>query len=102
MTDRKFSRRRRGGMRFRPSKGQQRGGPQPPAHRESQQARAAALKPDTSGPEPVFDQSRVKKEIDRAENMAFIEELGVPFEEHVQRVLDAMKSIAEDLGLGGQ
>ena len=40
--------------------------------------------------------------IDRAENMAFIEELGVPFEEHVQRVLDAMKSIAEDLGLGGQ
>ena len=40
--------------------------------------------------------------IDRAENMAFIEELGVPFEEHVQRVLDAMKGIADELGVGGQ
>lgn len=39
--------------------------------------------------------------IDRAENMAFIEELGVPFEEHVQRVLDAMKGIADELGVGG-
>jgi putative nucleotidyltransferase with HDIG domain len=40
--------------------------------------------------------------IDRAENMAFIEELGVPFEEHVQRVLDAMKGVADELGVGGQ
>jgi putative nucleotidyltransferase with HDIG domain len=38
--------------------------------------------------------------IDRAENMAFIEELGVPFEEHVQRVLDAMKGVADELGVG--
>lgn len=40
--------------------------------------------------------------IDRAENMHFIEELGVPFEEHVQRVLDAMKGVADELGVGGQ
>lgn len=39
--------------------------------------------------------------IDRHENMGFIEELGVPFEEHVTRVLAAMQSIAGDLGVGG-
>ena len=39
--------------------------------------------------------------IDRKENMLFIEEFGVPFEEHVQRVLDAMKGIADELGVGG-
>ncbi|MEZ4717643.1 MAG: HAD family hydrolase [Caldilineaceae bacterium] len=32
--------------------------------------------------------------IDRQENMEFIEELGVPFDEHVQRVLDAMQGVA--------
>ncbi len=40
--------------------------------------------------------------IDRQENMHFIEALGVPFDEHVQRVLDAMKEIADELGVAGQ
>jgi putative nucleotidyltransferase with HDIG domain len=40
--------------------------------------------------------------IDRKENMLFIEELGEPFDEHVQRVLDAMKGIAEELGVAGR
>lgn len=40
--------------------------------------------------------------IDRKENMLFIEELGEPFNEHVQRVLDAMKGIADELGVGGE
>jgi predicted hydrolase (HD superfamily) len=39
--------------------------------------------------------------IDRHENMVFIEELGVPFDEHVQRVLTAMQGIAEELGVAG-
>ena len=39
--------------------------------------------------------------IDRHENMEFIEDLGVPFDEHVQRVLTAMQAIAEDLGVAG-
>ncbi len=39
--------------------------------------------------------------INRQENMHFIEQLGVPFDEHVQRVLDAMKGIADELGVGG-
>ena len=39
--------------------------------------------------------------IDRKENMEFIEELGVPFDEHVERVLAAMQGIAEELGVGG-
>jgi putative nucleotidyltransferase with HDIG domain len=39
--------------------------------------------------------------IDRHENMIFIEELGVPFDEHVQRVLTAMQGIADELGVGG-
>jgi predicted hydrolase (HD superfamily) len=39
--------------------------------------------------------------IDRKENLVFIEELGVPFDEHVERVLTAMQSIAEELGLAG-
>jgi putative nucleotidyltransferase with HDIG domain len=39
--------------------------------------------------------------INRPENLHFIEALGVPFDEHVQRVLDAMKGIAEELGVGG-
>lgn len=40
--------------------------------------------------------------IDRQENMAFIEELGVPFDEHAQRVLDAMKTIAPTLGVANE
>ena len=39
--------------------------------------------------------------IDRQENMAYIEELGVPFDEHVQRVLEAMQDAAEALCLTG-
>jgi len=39
--------------------------------------------------------------INRAENMHFIEALGVPFDEHGQRVLDAMKGVADELGVGG-
>ncbi len=39
--------------------------------------------------------------INRPENMHFIEQLGVPFDEHVQRVLSAMQEIAEELGVGG-
>jgi putative nucleotidyltransferase with HDIG domain len=39
--------------------------------------------------------------IDRKENMLFIEELGVPFDEHVARVLEAMQSIAGELGVDG-
>ncbi len=40
--------------------------------------------------------------IDRQENMHFIEALGVPFDEHVQRVLDAMKGVAVELGVAGE
>jgi putative nucleotidyltransferase with HDIG domain len=40
--------------------------------------------------------------IGRHENMAFIEELGVPFDEHVQRVLTAMQGIAAELGVAGE
>ena len=40
--------------------------------------------------------------IDRAENLHFIEELGEPFDDHVQRVLDAMKEVAAQLGVSGE
>ena len=40
--------------------------------------------------------------IDRQENMAFVEELGVPFDEHVGRVLAAMQGVAEELGVAGE
>ena len=40
--------------------------------------------------------------INRQENMVFIEELGVPFDEHVQRVLTAMQGIAVELGVAGE
>jgi len=39
--------------------------------------------------------------IDRTENMVHIEALGEPFDEHVQRVLEAMQGIAADLGVDG-
>jgi putative nucleotidyltransferase with HDIG domain len=39
--------------------------------------------------------------IDRQENMVYIEELGVSFDEHIQRVLEAMQGAAEDLNLTG-
>src|SRR5687768_10057955 len=56
-----FSRRRRGGMRFRPSANQ----PRRPA---AQEARAAAIDA-TSGNEGLFDKSR-QHEIERAQNVA--------------------------------
>lgn len=37
--------------------------------------------------------------INRQENMQFIEELGEPFDEHVERVLVAMQGIAAELGV---
>ena len=40
--------------------------------------------------------------IDRDENLGYIEELGVDFDEHLQRVLSAMQGIAADLGVGGE
>ncbi len=40
--------------------------------------------------------------IDRHENMVFIEELGVPFDEHALRVLTAMQGIAAELGVAGE
>lgn len=39
--------------------------------------------------------------IDRDENLRFVEELGVDFDEHVGRVLAAMQAIAPDLGVAG-
>jgi len=67
MSDRNFSRRRRGGMRFRPSGGLGHGQPQKP-DRDATQARAEAV----GGPpaqEKVFDQ-RHSHEIERDENVA--------------------------------
>jgi ribonuclease G len=69
MNERNFSRRRRGGMRFRPNRGNK---PGDRPNRAAQEARKQVLKPDQGqqGPERIFDQSRVTKEIDRAENVA--------------------------------
>ena len=39
--------------------------------------------------------------IDRQENQHFIEALGVPFDDHVQRVLSALQTIAPELGVAG-
>jgi putative nucleotidyltransferase with HDIG domain len=39
--------------------------------------------------------------INRQENMEFIEALGEPFDEHLQRVLTAMQGIAPELGVAG-
>ena len=39
--------------------------------------------------------------INRVENLEFIEDLGEPFDEHVQRVLTAMQGAAAELGLEG-
>src|SRR5262249_57581469 len=67
MSDRNFSRRRRGGMRFRPSGGLGHGQQQRP-DRDATQARAEAV----GGPpaqEKVFDQ-RHTHEIERDENIA--------------------------------
>jgi putative nucleotidyltransferase with HDIG domain len=39
--------------------------------------------------------------INRPENLEFIEDLGEPFDEHLQRVLSAMQEIAPALGVAG-
>ena len=63
MSDRNFSRRRRGGMRFRPS-----GGLNQKPDRSAQQARAEAT--GEKKPENVFERGRHDDEIERAENVA--------------------------------
>jgi ribonuclease G len=92
MSDRNFSRRRRGGMRFRPSGGLGHGQPHKP-DREATQARAEAV----GGPpaqEKVFDQ-RHSHEIERDENVA----AGLPPEgmpaETPQQPVDARRNFRE-------
>ncbi|HKS36521.1 MAG TPA: Rne/Rng family ribonuclease [Verrucomicrobiae bacterium] len=67
MSERSFSRRRRGGHRFRPSGGMSQNVQRP--DRAASEARAEALgkKP---GDESVFDRGRHEREIQRAENLA--------------------------------
>src|SRR6516162_2529556 len=66
MSDKNFSRRRRGGMRFRPSGGL--GHMQPRTDRDAQQARAEVVG-GTGVPEKVYER-RHTHEIERAENIA--------------------------------
>jgi ribonuclease G len=63
MSERNFSRRRRGGMRFRPS-----GGLNQKPDRGAQQARAEAT--GEKKPESIFERGRHDDEIERAENIA--------------------------------
>src|SRR5215475_10714158 len=69
MSDAKhFGRRRRGGMRFRPSGPSKFGKHQ---EREAHQARAEAVgERSPAAPEPIYERSRYQKEIERAENIA--------------------------------
>src|SRR5437773_12503221 len=71
MSERNFSRRRRGGMRFRPSGGMHHQQQQHPRRQEraALEARAEATG-ETPVKEGVFDRSRYQKEIERAENIA--------------------------------
>src|SRR5262245_3829611 len=63
-----FGRRRRGGMRFRPSGPSKFGKHQ---EREAHQARAEAVgERSPAAPEPIYERSRYQKEIERAENIA--------------------------------
>src|SRR5262245_9435825 len=68
MSDKHFSRRRggRGGMRFRPSGGVQQ--PKRPERGAQEERDAATGEKDMT--EKVYDNSRFRKEIDRAENIA--------------------------------
>src|SRR6476646_1462190 len=68
MNERNFSRRRRGGMRFRPSGGLGHGQAQNRPDRDATQARAEAVG-GTAVPEKVYDH-RHAHEIERAENVA--------------------------------
>ncbi|MGZ4962689.1 MAG: ribonuclease E/G, partial [Limisphaerales bacterium] len=69
MSDRNFSRRRRGGMRFRP-----RGGFQPGQQQQQQPDRGASdARAEVTGqkaPESLFDRKRHEQEIERAQNIA--------------------------------
>ncbi len=67
MSERTFSRRHPGGMRFRPKGGMNNQGPRPGG--PTLPARSEATK-EKAGQEPVFDQSRHAKEIERSENVA--------------------------------
>jgi ribonuclease G len=67
MSERNFSHRRRGGMRFRPSRGMSHQNPKP--DRTALEARADAVA-EKAPPESVFDSSRHQREIERAENVA--------------------------------
>ncbi len=67
--ERNFGRRRRGGMRFRPSGG--RGNPNPPkgGEKAAQEARAQVLGAKPTD-ETVYERNRYQKEIERSENVA--------------------------------
>src|SRR5947209_9381199 len=71
MSERNFSRRRRGGMRFRPSGGMHH---QQQQHPRRQERAALEARAEATGEKPVkegiFDRSRYQKEIERAENVA--------------------------------
>jgi len=67
MSENKFSRRRRGGMRFRPSRGLGQSGQKP--DKDATQARAEAVGETVGGPERLFEK-RHQNEIERAENIA--------------------------------
>jgi len=67
MSDRNFSRRRRGGMRFRPPGGLN---PNQRPDRAANEARADALGDKSGGNDPVYDKARHEQEIERAENVA--------------------------------
>ncbi len=66
MSDRNFSRRRRGGMRFRPPGGLN---PNQRPDRAATEARAEVVG-DKSTVDPIYDKSRHEMEIERAENLA--------------------------------
>src|SRR5688500_18683999 len=68
MNDRNFSRRRRGGMRFRPSRGVHPNVKRGP-DRAAQDARAEAIGA-KSGDENIYDKNKFQREIERAENLA--------------------------------
>ncbi|MEO7299397.1 MAG: Rne/Rng family ribonuclease [Verrucomicrobiota bacterium] len=67
MNDKNFSRRRRGGMRFRPSGGLNSN--QKP-DRAANEARADVLGEKSGGNDPIYDKARYEQEIERAENVA--------------------------------
>jgi len=68
MSERNFSRRRRGGMRFRPSGGMH------PQQAKRQERAAHDARAEATGEKPakegIYDRSRYQKEIERAENVA--------------------------------